>query len=179
MDFSEKEALQNFKFIYPDVGATIIGPNKDKTGYVVETDDGVFHTISDTEISEAFDTDFDAYHYSFGSAGTTDDSGVTDSKGRKPKFYCGEYPCYYDSREGYEIVTPNNTYSVLEGVSLGGKTTSDIMFIFTYGTEANDYDDTGLIAYLFGATFFETDEDYRNDIGKYISDYEKTGRRFV
>ena len=61
---SYSEALANFKFIYPEVSVTNLGENADGSGYVVETDDGGYHTISDKQISRYFDSYDRAYNYS-------------------------------------------------------------------------------------------------------------------
>jgi len=63
---SYSAAAANFRFIYPEVSITNLGENIDGSGYVVETYDGGYHTISETEISRFFDSYDRAYNYRLG-----------------------------------------------------------------------------------------------------------------
>ena len=91
---SYSDALANFKSMYPKVSVMNDGQNKDESGWVVETNDGGFHTISDTQISQYYSSYDQAYSHSLAE--------------RKPKSNKGglfEHSFYYaDKRKSDEEI---------------------------------------------------------------------------
>lgn len=91
---SYSDALANFKSMYPKVSVMNDGQNEDESGWVVETNDGGFHTISDTQISQYYSSYDQAYSHSLAE--------------RKPKSNKGglfEHSFYYaDKRKSNEEI---------------------------------------------------------------------------
>ena len=89
-----------------------------------------------------------------------------------------DYDLYFDEREGYSILNNKTkaTYSLLEGKSLGAKTTSDIIFIMKDAEFDASYDmisSEEFVNYIFGASTYR-DEPYRllcNAVS-YIEDHQ-------
>jgi hypothetical protein len=86
----------------------------------------------------------------------------------------------FDERDGYTYTSDNGIrYDILEGVSLGGATTSDMVFVMVALEDVDLQLDTiggdALVCYTFGATDLESNA-YRADVLKYIeaevSEYE-------
>ena len=76
--------------------------------------------------------------------------------------------------DGYEYISPSGIkYSLYEGKTIKGTTTSDICFIMNHNLE---YDDTEnmFVNWIYGVSLLEDrDEDAINLIYKYVSDYEE------
>ena len=73
-----------------------------------------------------------------------------------------DYELYFDEREGYSILNTKTkaTYSLLEGKSLGAKTTSDIIFIMKdaeFDTSDDMISSEEFINYFFGASNYKDD----------------------
>ena len=52
--FSIESSLENFKKIYPKEKPTLVCVNETKTGVVIRTKDGGYHTINESHISRYF-----------------------------------------------------------------------------------------------------------------------------
>lgn len=78
-------------------------------------------------------------------------------------------------REGYVYISPktNREYDLLEGISLNGETTSDIVIIFDY---ENDKEDAfgEIVGWFWGAGFVKKDLKQTEDIVKgFVDEYER------
>lgn len=86
----------------------------------------------------------------------------------------------FDDRNGYSFISDNGVeYDLLEGRSLRGKTTSDIVFVMlAYNEELFEYLGDRLsdefLGYFFGAAFVrENDKDSIHYIEEYVAEFEK------
>ena len=78
-------------------------------------------------------------------------------------------------RDGYIYTSPktNREYHLLEGVSLRGETTSDIVFIFDFQNEIDDSYGK-LVGWFYGATFVEEAvKDTEDIVASFVDKYEK------
>lgn len=82
----------------------------------------------------------------------------------------------YDEREGYDFISDNGiTYTLLEGKSLGGRTTSDILFIMLGYDEPLFDSFEGIeefVGWFYGATLL-LDMKYRDEYKEYIEEAVK------
>ena len=64
--------------------------------------------------------------------------------------------------DGYVYISPktNRVYHLLEGTSLGGTTTSDIVFIFDYQNDIDVDNEGKIVGWFYGATFHDWWQDY-------------------
>lgn len=82
---------------------------------------------------------------------------------------------YIDEKQGYEFISDKGIkYDLLEGYSLHGKCTSDIVFIvIQYDEELNEKVNDILAGYMYGATFVTECSDSIKDIDYIVNRYEK------
>ena len=75
--------------------------------------------------------------------------------------------------DGYIYISPktNREYDLLEGVSLGGKTTSDIVFIFDYQLDKQDSFGK-IVGFFYGANVIE-EKDLDEIVSNYVELYEE------
>lgn len=75
---------------------------------------------------------------------------------------------------GYVYISPktNREYDLLEGVSLGGKTTSDIVFIFDYQLDIQDSHGK-IVGFFYGANVTE-EKDLEEIVAYYVEEYEES-----
>lgn len=102
----------------------------------------------------------------------------------------------HDEKEGYSFVSDNNIiYDLLEGKSLGGSTTSDIVFIMlsnanfdddeydngTYDEFADTYGETNkYIAWFYGATYVNDKQfNFLGECEHYVNDFEKENPEMI
>lgn len=83
----------------------------------------------------------------------------------------------HDEREGYRVISNNNIqYDLLEGVSLAGKSTSDIVFIIAQLDREHLEGVDDFVDYVYGASTIGESDTYDNDIWNCIrfdiEDYE-------
>lgn len=87
----------------------------------------------------------------------------------------------FDDRDGYSFISDNGVkYDLLEGISLKGETTSDIVFVMlAYNEELCEYLGNNrlsdeFLGYFCGAAFVgENDKDSIHYIEKYVAEFEK------
>ena len=75
------------------------------------------------------------------------------------------------NEQGEFISDSGREYSLLEGMTLGGKYTSDIAFIIDY----TDSPSGVLVAWLYGAN----DPTLMRDVENLVHKYESTGERLI
>ena len=78
--------------------------------------------------------------------------------------------------DGYVYISPktNRVYHLLEGTSLGGTTTSDIVFIFDYQNDIDVDNEGKIVGWFYGATFVENAEgDTKDIVANFVDKYEK------
>ena len=102
----------------------------------------------------------------------------------------------HDKKEGYSFVSDNNIiYDLLEGKSLGGSTTSDIVFVmlsnanFNYDEYDNEvYDEftdaygeiNKCAAWFYGAGFVDNEHfDFLGNCERYVNDFEKENSEMI
>ena len=93
----------------------------------------------------------------------------------------------FDDRDGYSFISDNGVeYDLLEGRSLKGETTSDIVFVMlAYNEELFEYlGDNRLpdefLGYFFGAAYVrENDKDTIHYIEEYVAEFEKNHPEIV
>lgn len=102
----------------------------------------------------------------------------------------------HDEKEGYSFVSDNNIiYDLLEGKSLGGSTTSDIVFIMLSfanfddedfdGTTYNDFTDTygeanKYVAWFYGAGLVNNEQfDFFGECEHCVNDFEMNNPEMI
>ena len=102
----------------------------------------------------------------------------------------------HDEKEGYSFVSDNNIiYDLLEGKSLGGLTTSDIVFIMlslanfddeeydngTYDEFTDTYGEINkCVAWFYGAEFVNDEQfDFLRECEHYVNDFEKKNPEMI
>ena len=78
--------------------------------------------------------------------------------------------------DGYVYVSPktNRKYHLLEGISLGGTTTSDIVIIFDYQNDIDVDNEGKIVGWFYGATFVGNAEgDTKDIVANFVDKYEK------
>lgn len=78
-------------------------------------------------------------------------------------------------RDGYVYVSPktNREYHLLEGMSLGDESTSDIVFIFDYQNDIDEDANGEIVGWFWGAAFSKDDKETEDTVAFYVDKYEK------
>ena len=87
----------------------------------------------------------------------------------------------HDERDGYRFISENGIdYDLLEGQSLNGETTSDILFIMLRDEQAYFGGDTLMVGWMYGATLVQEHEDeYTKSIEEMVDSYEEKNLEVV
>ena len=78
--------------------------------------------------------------------------------------------------DGYVYISPktNRVYHLLEGTSLGGTTTIDIVIIFDYQNDIDVDNEGKIVGWFYGATFVGNAEgDTKDIVANFVDKYEK------
>ncbi len=102
------------------------------------------------------------------------EDGVDSSRTTRVVYETDEVTGYLDRVEGYYLVSKKtgNRYPMLEGVTIKGTASSDIIFCMV----SNEQGYLGLLDYFFGASFVGQATDYFDWLAEDIVEYE-AGRK--
>lgn len=87
----------------------------------------------------------------------------------------------HDEREGYQYISDNGVeYFLFEGITLGGKATSDIVFMMAdFNCEVFDSNDDAFVGWFFGASFTGDDYNSIDTLQSMADEYEKKNPKVV